>query len=139
MAAALFFARTYRVFPDRAIRVRPSFPMRTNTTHYLAELRDWLHATAEKLRAARQFHPLARVAVADDITADAIALSNSLAAAGHRSECYDLEAERILERLLAEHADLTADERRELRRAKALVHRSAEADHEITELAAVPA
>lgn len=107
--------------------------------HYLHELRAWLHHSAAKLRARRQFAALALTEVAADIADDAIAMSNRCAAAGHKSETYDREAEALLAAFLAEHVDLSSDERAELRRAIALVHRSAEADHEISELAAVPA
>jgi hypothetical protein len=109
---------------------------------YCRELHAWLHATADILREARAFRFLAREHVAVDIVADvansAKRFSEAMRDAGHRSECYDLEASAVLENFLRGHADLTADERKEIRRALALVHRSAEADHEISELAAVP-
>jgi hypothetical protein len=107
--------------------------------YYLAELHAWLIATAQRLRAAREFATLARIEVANDIAEDAIRVSRDLVAAGHRSECYDLEAEKLLVELLENNRHLNDEERRCLRLAKTLVHRSAAADHEITELAAVSA
>ncbi len=105
----------------------------------LPELRDWLAASVARLRTARQFQPLARVTVAADITADAISHANTVAAAAHRSEALDLEAERILDHLLAEHRDLTAADRAEIKRARSFVHRSALADHAASEAVRVPA
>jgi hypothetical protein len=106
--------------------------------NYLAELRAWLDDTALRFRSARLFQPLARVAVARDIAADAAKESNAIAQAAHSASTHDREALRILDDVLAdgrvEDSEIPA-----LRRARALVHRSAETDHDIAERAHVPA
>lgn len=104
--------------------------------HYLAELRDWLAAGIARFRLERQFHAVAQLGVAADITADAIADSNAVAATAHAAEVNDREAVTLLDSILADGA-LTAAELPTLRRVRALAVRSAELDHDLAEHAAV--
>ena len=104
--------------------------------HYLAELRDWLAAGIARFRLERQFYAVAQLGVAADITADAIADSNAVAATAHAAEVNDREAITLLDSILADGA-LTAAELPALRRVRALAVRSAELDHDLAEHAAV--
>lgn len=105
--------------------------------HYLAELRDWLRNTAEKFRLTRQFQPLVRVAVAQDIVADVIKQECAIAREAYASEQEDREASALLCVCLSH--DLPARDAAIIRQAQRMILRSADRDHAITDLAAVPA
>ena len=104
--------------------------------HPLAELRAWLADSAARLAALRLFGPKARTEVAIDITTDAIAHSNGIAATAHSAETHDREALAIIDRVLAD-GRVTPAEIPALRRARALAACSAEKDHDISERATV--
>ncbi len=112
-------------------------PKTSRPGNYLAELRDWLAATAARLRLTRQFQPLARVTVAQDIVADVIAQEREIAREAYASEQEDREAASLLCVCLSH--DLPARDAAIIRQAQRMILRCAERDHEITEWAAVPA
>jgi uridine phosphorylase len=80
---------------------------------YLPEATRWLTGATARFRARREFPAVAHFEVARAIVADATAESRTIAALAHKAETYDREAASFIER-------------------------SAEADHEASERAAVP-
>ena len=98
----------------------------------LIELRDWLGTTADRLRGAREFRPLARVEVARDIAADCLTEHRAIASAAHSAEVYDREALR----LIGEATESRSPGGRcitpgELVPILAHIHRSADVDHDL--------
>jgi hypothetical protein len=98
----------------------------------LLELRNFLARLAADYRRTRSFACLLKVEVASDITADVILVHRRARQSAHASEVYDLEASKIISEVLADGV-ITPDELPKLHRARRLVNRSAEADHDISE------
>jgi hypothetical protein len=105
--------------------------------HPLAELRGWIAVSVLRSRLLRQFSAVARLEIAAEITAEAIASSHSTAVAAHSAETHDREALRLLDSVLADGA-VHASELSALRRVRSLVAHSASTDHTIAERSEVP-
>lgn len=107
---------------------------------YLAELSSYLTRAGAKLLGARNFPGAMHLNVAADIAADAIRDHHALAALAHRAETHDREAERLITAAQLPASDGgAAITPREMRPIRALIHRSAEEDHDLAERTTVPA
>lgn len=98
-----------------------------------AELRSFLAHWHAELRRCGQFAHLLDVECAEEIAAEERATVEKIRAMAHRAEVHDLEAAKLLRQALVDgldKSDLPA-----VRRALALLERSAREDHEISEVA----
>jgi hypothetical protein len=102
---------------------------------YLSELRSRLTAFAEALRGRRQHGDQLEAEVCLDVVADAAAAQARAGERAYTAEQADLEAARLLSESLAD-GRITAEEIPCLRSALRHVNRSAQADHQITEVLA---
>lgn len=107
-------------------------------TRYLAELSRWLDHCTKHFRAARIYHAASHFEVGEQILADELAARAGEAAIAHRAEVHDLEARHLLAAALADDA-VTPAEIPALRRALALIDRSAADDHALAESLLPPA
>lgn len=102
----------------------------------LAELRHFVRGWVGDLRRACDWRNLVEAEAVESITADLVAQRRREAAAAHRAEVNDLEAAKLLERVLAD-GKVTPGEMPMLGRALRHVHHSAQADHQLTEELAI--
>lgn len=99
---------------------------------HLVELREFLSETATRCRAKGWFGALCRVEVAQEIAADVGRDQEKIAVEAYSAEQCDLEAARLIEEAGRDgfsNADAPA-----LAKALRLIRRSAQVDHDITEV-----
>lgn len=104
---------------------------------YILELRGWLARCTAQFRTRRHYAAASHFEVGQEILADEIAARRTEAARAHRAEVHDLEARGILADTLADGRVLPA-EIPALRRALALIDRSAADDHALAESLTLP-
>jgi hypothetical protein len=100
----------------------------------LLEMGRYIAGSISLTRAKRQFGELLGWEAAQDIHTEIVTEVRQVRDVAHAAETYDREALRELDVALADDGVINAEEAKKIR---ALVTRSAEADHNASELAAV--
>lgn len=100
----------------------------------IAELRCHLEDFSSRCLTCRWFGPRLHVGVAQDITADAEQLQRKIRDTAYSAEQADLCARELIEKVVADDL-VTPDEIPDLKKALRYIVRSANADHEASELA----
>jgi len=104
-----------------------------STGGMFAQLCAFLGSWRKEARAKQHFETMLDIECVQDLAAEASGLVQRVHALAHKAEVHDLEAATLLERALA--GGLDASDVPAIRRALALLRRSAADDHAITEVA----
>lgn len=110
--------------------------MSQRTINPLSEICLYVAGWLRACRANKSHGEELGVETLQDIVSEAVERNNEVVAVCHASETYDREAVCLLDEVLAD-GKVEASEVASLKKARALTHRSAECDHDASELAKV--
>jgi hypothetical protein len=110
--------------------------MTTRTINPLSEICLYVAGWLRACRANKSHGEQAGVETLQDIVAEAVQRNQEVVAVCHAGETHDREAVRLLDQVLAD-GKVERSEVAALKRARALTQRSAECDHDASELARV--